>query len=190
MTALIASVKRAILVLLTVQFSPTWSQSQTKPIDFQVEPMGSLISVPLTFHWSHQLDKSSRTEPDHDLKIFKSNRVDPIGPAWAWNHYPQLNPRKQVEMSGKFWNFIPSNKLKNKFIEHAGDDRYGSGRKGIYYFNHHQSEESCIIFDDYCLKSNFSSSDENHETQTSDDSLSSSEDDEFYRNFSEWIVCD
>src|SRR4051794_38703740 len=39
---------KAILVLLTVQFGPTLSQSQTKLIDLdlQVEPMGSLISVP------------------------------------------------------------------------------------------------------------------------------------------------
>ncbi|CAB4391871.1 unnamed protein product [Rhizophagus irregularis] len=81
-------------------------------------------------------------------------------------------------MSGKYWNFIP-NKLKNKLSNTPGmTDTH----------NHHQSEELCILFDDYCFKSNFSSSDKNHET--SDNSLSSSEDDEFYRNFSEWIVCD
>ncbi|PKY34757.1 hypothetical protein RhiirB3_454782 [Rhizophagus irregularis] len=45
------------LVLLTVRFGLTWSQSQTKPIDLdlQVKLMESLISVPSTFHRSHRL---------------------------------------------------------------------------------------------------------------------------------------
>src|SRR5205085_12591020 len=49
--------KNSRLVLLTVWFGLTWSQSQTELIDLdlQVELMESLISVPLTFHRSHQL---------------------------------------------------------------------------------------------------------------------------------------
>ena len=50
------------------------------PIDFPSVPSTCPSTPSISSVWPYQLDKSSRTELNCDLKIFKSNQVNPIGP--------------------------------------------------------------------------------------------------------------